>query len=202
MNELRTALAQWPILPIIRRGTAGSALDTSRVLAEEGWPCVEVALTTPGAIEVIQTLRKEWPSLIVGAGTVLAVDLAERSIASGAQFLVAPDYSPHVGAWAHSQGIAYLPGVMTPTEVAQAVSSGFTVLKLFPAAHLGVNYMKAIGKVFPSVQFVATGGIGPKDARIWLDAGALAVGMGGSLTDGAIEDTRERAAFAKRELGA
>lgn len=192
------ALGELPILPIIRQSSAERALQIANVFVDAGWPILEVALTTPGAIEVIRRLRRERPAVVVGAGTVLTVDMARDAVAADASFLVAPNWSEAVATWTRDQVVPYLPGVMTPSDVANAVQGGFTVLKLFPAVNLGIEYLRAIAKVFPNVQFVPTGGIGIADVKAWLSGGAIAAGVGGAFTDGTLEEIRRRAVQALR----
>ena len=91
------------------------------------------------------------------------------------------------------QGILYIPGVLTPTDILSAVNKGFQTLKLFPASAFDLEYMKSLKGPFPEVEFIPTGGISKRNAKDWLEAGAIAVGAGGSLVSGKPEEIEKEA---------
>lgn len=185
-----------PILPIVRRDRTEDAITACHILVETGFSYLEIAMTTPGTLDILQELRATYPDVLLGAGTILNVEMADQAYRAGAQFLVAPDFSREVSIWARRQDVAYIPGVMTPAEISGALRSHRTLLKLFPAGELGVSYLKAMKKVFPGVQFMPTGGIAPQDVSSWLEAGAEVVGVGGALTEGTADDIRGQATTA------
>lgn len=170
-----------PVIAIIRgredEGEYGFVLDW---LVESGVELVEVTTNTPN-----------WPTVVaeahecgfseVGVGTVLTVSHVEQAAACGASFTVAPGLDSAVVEACQESGLAHLPGVMTPSEIQQAKALGLSVLKLFPAGSLGVDYLKSLQGPFDDVSFVPTGGVSLASAPSWLDAGAIAVGIGGAL---------------------
>ena len=170
-----------PVIAIIRgredEREHGSVLDW---LVESGVELVEVTTNTPN-----------WPTLVaraqecgfseVGVGTVLTVAHVEQASACGASFTVAPGLDPAVVKACQGSGLAHLPGVMTPSEIQQAKALDLSVLKLFPAGTLGIDYLKSLQGPFDDVSFVPTGGVSLASAPSWLDAGAIAVGIGGAL---------------------
>lgn len=167
------------VLPIIRTKASPQALRMAEILLDEGMDLLEVSFTTPGASRVIRALVER--GAYVGAGTVLDADMARAAVDAGAKFLVAPNFSPLVWGLARDRGIDYIPGTATPTEIANAIASGIEFVKFFPAAPLGLAYLRAVQEVFPQTQFLPTGGITVDNARDWFASGALAVGIGGGL---------------------
>ena len=172
-------LCQEGVLPIIRAANPQEALTLGQRVQEVGFGLVEVSWTTPGAASVVRQLAHAREG--VGGGTILSAAMAEAAIVAGCQYLVAPNFSPEVWRVAQNRQIPYLPGVMTPSEVAVALDAGLTYLKLFPASFGGVAHLKALCAVFPKAKFVPTGGIVFADRVQWLTAGAVAVGIGSGI---------------------
>jgi 2-dehydro-3-deoxyphosphogluconate aldolase / (4S)-4-hydroxy-2-oxoglutarate aldolase len=124
---------------------------------------------------------------------VLDEPSAVAAIAAGARFLVSPGVVPDVVRAGNRHGVPALPGAASVTEVVAAMEAGAEMVKLFPAGPLGIGTLEALRPVLPQVPFVLAGGIGAGTARAWLDAGAVAVGVGGSLTRGDGAGIAERA---------
>jgi 2-dehydro-3-deoxyphosphogluconate aldolase/(4S)-4-hydroxy-2-oxoglutarate aldolase len=176
--DLTELLRTQRLLAIVRGSDTAAALDTVRTLAEHGVHAIEVSLTTPGATEVISRARAViGPETVLGAGTVLTVEDAERAVAAGADFLV----TPGTGADLRSAGVPLLLGALTPTEVTASLARGASAIKLFPASLGGPAYLRALRDPLPAVPFVPVGGIDAELAREYLAAGALAVGIGSPL---------------------
>jgi 2-dehydro-3-deoxyphosphogluconate aldolase / (4S)-4-hydroxy-2-oxoglutarate aldolase len=194
------ALAERRCMGIIRAGSADEAISAGRALADGGVTIVEVAFTTPDAQAAIEALRSACPSATIGAGTVLDAAAAFAAVRAGAQFLVSPLVADDVLRTGHRYGVAVFPGAATPTEINSAMELGADAVKLFPAASLGIGYMRAVAAALPQVPFIPTGGITADDAQQWLDAGALAVGVGGHLTRGDPAGIEERARELVRRL--
>lgn len=176
---LSSSLAVERLVAVIWTSDADAAVRRGREVYDVGAGVIEVAWTTPNATDAIRELTHlpVW----VGAGTITTRPEAEEAIGSGAQFLVAPNFSIEVANTARAHGVPYIPGVFTPIEVASAITAGCSVLKLFPAASGGVVHLKALKEPFPRVQWVPTGGITWDTVGDWLQAGALAIGMGSAL---------------------
>jgi 2-dehydro-3-deoxyphosphogluconate aldolase / (4S)-4-hydroxy-2-oxoglutarate aldolase len=178
---------------ILRAASAADAVAAGRALVAGGLTVIEVAFTTPDAPAAIAELRSACPAALVGAGTVLDAAAAFAAVRAGAQFLVSPLVSSDVLQAGHRYGVAVLPGAATPTEINTAMELGADAVKLFPASSLGVGFLRSVAAAMPQVPFIPTGGIGAADARDWLAAGAVAVGIGGDLTRGDPAGIEERA---------
>jgi 2-dehydro-3-deoxyphosphogluconate aldolase / (4S)-4-hydroxy-2-oxoglutarate aldolase len=185
-ETLRATLAPAPVVAILRARTATHFVAGAQALAEAGVRAVEVTLTTDGALDALRELRAARPGLLAGVGTVITPEEAAAAVEAGAQFLVAPCVRADTLAAATRLGVPMLPGAFTPTEVVAAVEHGAALVKLFPAT-LGPAYLKALRGPLPQVGFVPTGGIGTDAIRPFLDAGAVAVGLGSPLTGDSLE---------------
>ncbi|WP_030452545.1 bifunctional 4-hydroxy-2-oxoglutarate aldolase/2-dehydro-3-deoxy-phosphogluconate aldolase [Herbidospora cretacea] len=174
-------LREHRLLAIVRGPDREAALNTVLTLAEEGVRLTEVSLVTAGALEVIRDARSALgPGAHLGAGTVVTADDARRAAEAGASFLVTPAVSEAVGAGA-ALGLPVLAGALTPTEVVAASAAGAAAIKLFPASLGGVRHLRALRDPFPDIPFVPVGGVGPAEAVDYLEAGAVAVGVGSPL---------------------
>lgn len=162
MSSILDRLAKLRIVPIVVMDKAEHAAAFGEVLAAGGLPVAEVTFRTPAAEQSVRTLAKRG-DLLVGAGTILTTDQADRAIDAGAQFLVSPGTNPKVVEHAVMRGIPILPGVATPSEIELAISAGAAALKFFPAETMGgVATLKAFAGPYPDVRFVPTGGITPE----------------------------------------
>jgi 2-dehydro-3-deoxyphosphogluconate aldolase/(4S)-4-hydroxy-2-oxoglutarate aldolase len=147
-----------------------------------GIPIIEITLTVPGAVEVINSLTNRFPDMTVGAGTVLDNDLARRCVDAGARFLTSPGYVPEVVDYAKQMNVAVLPGALTPTEIIAAWKAGADFVKIFPTGHVGgVQYIRALKVPLPQIPLIATGGVNQLTASEFILAGAAAIGVGGEL---------------------
>jgi 2-dehydro-3-deoxyphosphogluconate aldolase/(4S)-4-hydroxy-2-oxoglutarate aldolase len=183
--EVAARIAAERVVAVIRSSSNEEAISVGRALAEGGISVLEVALTTPGGVDAIRALAAELGDrCLVGAGTVLDQGMATAAIRAGAQFMVSPNVALPVIRTGGRYGVPTLPGASTTTEVIAALEAGADMVKLFPASALGLDYLKAMLPVLPNVALVPTGGISAATARQWLEAGAVAVGVGGSLTKG------------------
>lgn len=179
-SQLIQLLGTSRILPVIRAASADLAFGRATTIIEAGLSLLEIAWTTPNAAQVLKTLR-DRPDLTVGAGTILNEDMAHEAVDAGAQFLLAPNLSHQVAEVSRRSRVPYLPGVLTADEVARALDEALTLLKLFPATTGGVSHMRALHEPFPGIRWVPTGGISWETADEWIQAGAVAVGMGSAL---------------------
>ena len=180
--EVTARIAARRVIAIVRAGDPDVAVAAGDALVEAGIDVLEVALTTPDGLDAIRTLARRHPDALVGAGTVLDAASARLATLAGARFLVAPSLSLDVIAAGHRYGAAVLPGVRTPTEIVAALEAGADLLKLFPADDLGPDHLRALRAPLPQAPLVPTGGIDQDNARAWLDAGAVALGVGSWLT--------------------
>jgi len=141
----------------------------ARALSQGGLACAEVTFRTAAAEESIRRINGEFPNILLGAGTVLKVDQAEKAINAGARFVVAPGFNPRIVDYCQSRGTAVFPGICTPTEIEAAMEAGLTNLKFFPAEPIGgLDYLKAISAPYSQVRFIPTGGISLENVRTYL----------------------------------
>ena len=175
------------MIMVLRAPDPETALTAARVAIEAGVRIVEVTFTVPGAADVIAELARSSAAdgTLIGAGTVRTQEQADLALSRGARFVVSPGLDEQVVAWVAGQGALALPGILTPSEALRALAAGAQALKLFPASAVGPGYIGALLGPMPEVEIVPSGGVGPANARQWLDAGAVAVGMGGALSPSA-----------------
>jgi len=173
------------VVPVIRTRTLECARRAVEALHAGGITVFEITLTVPNALGLIQSLTREYRgNALVGAGTVLSTEDAERCIEAGAQFIVCPGSDPAIVALARAQGRAVMPGALTPTEVLGAWNSGAHMVKLFPCSALGgPAYLQALRGPFPHIKLMPTGGVDATTAAAYIRAGARALGVGGKLVD-------------------
>lgn len=181
MSDFLAELSSARVMAIIRGRERAGAIEAAVALFEEGVRFVEVALTTPGALEAIEAIRDRMPEgASIGAGTVLTAGDVADAKAAGAQFVVTPAVVDSV-AEAVRHGLPVAAGAMTPTEVFTAWTRGASVVKLFPASSGGPAYLKAVRDPFPDIPFLAVGGVGLDELPSYLRVGAVGVGVGGPL---------------------
>jgi 2-dehydro-3-deoxyphosphogluconate aldolase / (4S)-4-hydroxy-2-oxoglutarate aldolase len=167
-------------------------LKIAASLEEGGIDVLEVTLNSEGALEKIAALRAHAKDkMIVGAGTVRAVQDVDAALEAGAQFLVSPNFDPRVVERAQGAGLLHLPGVFTATEAQNAFVMGCSLVKLFPADAAGPGYLKALRAPLDDIGFIPTGGIDESNLTDYLQAGAVAVGLGGSLVKSPDQDLAE-----------
>jgi 2-dehydro-3-deoxyphosphogluconate aldolase/(4S)-4-hydroxy-2-oxoglutarate aldolase len=162
MNQELTQIEAMRLLPIVVVDKAEHASMLGEVLASGGLPLVEVTFRTPAAESAVRTLAQRR-DLLVGAGTILTIEQADRAIGAGAKFLVAPGTNPKVIEHALKRRVPIVPGVATPSEIELATSLGAEVLKFFPAETMGgLAALKAFAGPYPDARFIPTGGITPE----------------------------------------
>jgi 2-dehydro-3-deoxyphosphogluconate aldolase/(4S)-4-hydroxy-2-oxoglutarate aldolase len=171
----------------ILRGPDPSEVERlARILVEGGIRCLEVTLTTPRALDLIGRLRADLAaSVTIGAGTVITGAQAHEAVNAGAQFLVSPSTDVEVIGIGLASGTPCYPGAWTPTEIVEAWRAGACAVKLFPAATGGPAHLRQVRQPLPDIPLIAVGGVDPDNAREYLRAGAVAVGIGTGLTGGA-----------------
>lgn len=181
-DEVRELIKRIGILPSVRVTSRDLASFAAETLYSSGIPIVEITMTTPGALEVIDDLASRHTDLAIGAGTVLDEEMARRCIDAGARFLTSPGFIPEVVAYAKRMEVATLPGALTPTEVIAAWKAGSDFVKIFPTGHVGgVQYVRALKIPLPQIQLIASGGVNQLTATDFIIAGATAIGVGGEL---------------------
>lgn len=178
------AIEQSAIVAVIRLKEPEKLRATIDALAEGGVRALEVTMSVPGAIDLIGQLAPSMPpEFLLGAGTVLDRETAQRAIAAGAQFIVSPVFRREVLAACHDLDVAMMPGCFSPTEILEAWDAGADIVKVFPATALGPGFVKDMRGPLPHVKLMPTGGVTLDNAGEWIKAGAVAVGVGTALVD-------------------
>jgi 2-dehydro-3-deoxyphosphogluconate aldolase/(4S)-4-hydroxy-2-oxoglutarate aldolase len=181
-EEIRARIEEVGIFPAVRVASPDLALFAAESVFEAGIPIVEITMTVPSAINVIAQLARTYPGLIVGAGTVLDADTAQRCLDAGARFLTSPGLVPEVVEFALKKNTVIIPGALTPSEVIAAWKAGVDFVKIFPCAPVGgEKYIRALKVPLPQVPLIASGGVNQMTAADFVLAGASAIGIGAEL---------------------
>jgi 2-dehydro-3-deoxyphosphogluconate aldolase/(4S)-4-hydroxy-2-oxoglutarate aldolase len=182
-QKVRERIIEIGIVPVVRASSPAEACLAADAVRQGGIPIVEITMTVPGAVDVIRELVKNCGSdVLVGAGTVLNAEAARRCIDAGAQFLVSPGLNLETVTFAAREGKLIMAGALTPTEVMAAWDAGADIIKVFPCGQVGgAKYIKALKGPFPQIPFIPTGGVNLNTAAEFLEAGCVALGIGGEL---------------------
>lgn len=184
---------------IVRLREAAPLLAVAEALVQGGLVALEFTLTTAGALEAIAECRQRFgDDVLVGAGTVLSAEEAARCLDAGAQFVVSPGIDQDVIVTTRRGGALALPGAMTPTEILTAWRAGADIVKVFPARSLGPRYIADVLAPLPDLPLMPTGGVDESNAAAYLQAGAVAVAVGGKLIDAAAVARQDWAALTQR----
>ncbi|WP_215224012.1 bifunctional 4-hydroxy-2-oxoglutarate aldolase/2-dehydro-3-deoxy-phosphogluconate aldolase [Echinicola shivajiensis] len=181
-EAIRDIILKEKLIAIVRTKAQKDVPTIVEGLVAGGIRVLEITSNTPGFDLLIKENRKQYPDVLIGAGTVTNASIAEKAIKAGAQFLVSPNTQAELVNIAHDNHIPIIMGALTPTEIGDAVDLGADIVKLFPASNFGSSYLKAIRGPFDEAKFFAVGGIDLYNMCEWLDAGALGLGLGSVLT--------------------
>lgn len=167
---------------VVRLNKDKNISGLAEALLSGGLPIIEITLTTPNAINIIEKISTKYSGeIIVGVGSVLNNQMAEEAITAGAKYLVSPVMKPELIKIAHKNDIPVLIGAFSPTEIQTAWEHGADIIKVFPANILGMKYFKSVLAPMPHLKLIPTGGVNLNNAGEWLQAGAFAVGVGSAL---------------------
>jgi 2-dehydro-3-deoxyphosphogluconate aldolase/(4S)-4-hydroxy-2-oxoglutarate aldolase len=181
-ETVRRRILEVGIIPSVRVSSADDARFAAEIVAHAGIPIVEITMTVPGALEVVNELTRLLPDVVVGAGTILDMKTARRCVDAGARFVTSPGLDLEIVELARKEDILAIPGALTPTEVTVAWRASADFIKVFPCAQLGgASYIHALRAPFPDVLFVAAGGVNQQTAAEFITAGASAIGVGAEL---------------------
>jgi 2-dehydro-3-deoxyphosphogluconate aldolase/(4S)-4-hydroxy-2-oxoglutarate aldolase len=182
--EVLNHIAEVGLVPVIRAETKDEAIRVIDAIEAGGIPLLEITMTVPGALSIIEAVRKREKSAVVGAGTVLDAETARACILAGAQFIVSPALNVGTIEMCRRYSIATLAGALTPTEVVNAWAAGADVVKIFPCGAVGgPSYIKALKAPFPQIALMPTGGVSLQTAADFIKAGSFALGVGSDLID-------------------
>lgn len=181
-EQVRARIEELGIIPAIRVSSAEDARFAAEAVYRAGLPIAEITMTIPGAIDLIAGLVRDFPEMVVGAGTVLDLDTARRCLNAGASFLTSTGLELSVVELAGKANAVTLPGALTPTEIIAAWKAGADFVKVFPCAQLGGDsYIRALKAALPQIRLVAAGGVQQQTAAHYITAGASAIGVGKEL---------------------
>ena len=168
------------VVPVVVLNDVKDAEPLADALVKGGLPCAEVTFRTDAAEESIRIMAQKYPDMLVGAGTVLTIEQVNRAVAAGAKFIVSPGFDPEVVDYCIEKQIPIFPGIITPSEAAQAVKRGLKVVKFFPAKQYGgLPAIKALAAPFPSMRFMPTGGVNQENIQEFLSFDKI-IAVGGS----------------------
>ncbi len=169
MLDVMQQVALRKVVPVVKLDRVEDAKPLAEALCEGGLPVAEVTFRTDAAEESIRIMRKNFPDMLVGAGTVVNLEQAKRALDAGATFIVSPGFSTKVTEFAIDNQIPVFPGTCTPTEVMLAMEYGLKVVKFFPAKQYGgLDTIKALAAPFPTMKFMPTGGINAGNIKEFL----------------------------------
>lgn len=169
MNDILRQIGSIGIVPVVVLNNAADAVPLAESLVSGGLPCAEVTFRTDAAEESIRAIAKNFPQMLVGAGTVLTTEQVDRALDAGAKFIVSPGLNPKVVEHCMKKGVPITPGIMTPTELEVALGFGLDVVKFFPAENAGgLKMIKAMSAPYTMMRFMPTGGITAANVREYL----------------------------------
>lgn len=178
---LKERFNETPVIGILRGYPMEVMEDLIPVYMESGFHTLEVTMNSPDAAKMISFIANKYPDLNIGAGTVTNMDDQKRAIGAGAQFIVMPIIDESVISSCVQNNIPVFPGAFTPTEIYRAWHLGASAVKVFPASQLGVTYIKEVLAPLNDIKLLPTGGVSADNIGGYFRAGAVGVGMGGSL---------------------
>lgn len=184
MSTAFEQLKQERIIAILRHVPDEQADGLIAALDRAGVVFVEATLNSAGALGMISRWREQYGDRMrIGAGTVLDVNMAKEAVSAGAEYLIAPNLDEAVVNYAREQSIDVYPGAMTPSEIVRAWNAGATAVKIFPMASMGLAYLREIRAPLSHIPMIATGGVRLDNIHQFIQAGATAVGLGGSIVN-------------------
>ncbi len=179
---LRT-MVESGVVAVIRTKSTEQLLKVARAIREGGVKCIEVAMTTPDALGVIEDVTAEVEDVLIGAGTVLDPETARSAILAGAEYLVSPTLDYEMVEMVERYGKVVAPGTFTPTEIMNAWEAGADIVKVFPASRLGPKFISDVKSPLPQVSLMPTGGVNQNNAADFVEAGADVICAGSALID-------------------
>jgi len=183
-QDVISKIAEVGVLPVIRAQSADEAIQVVEAIREGGVTVLEITMTVPGAIGVMEKLAARFSDVLIGAGTVLDAETARACMLAGARFVVSPSLNLGTIEICKRYSVAVMPGALTPTEVVTAWEAGADVVKVFPCGALGgASYLKSLKAPLPQIELIPTGGVSTKTGADFIQAGALALGVGADLVD-------------------
>jgi 2-dehydro-3-deoxyphosphogluconate aldolase/(4S)-4-hydroxy-2-oxoglutarate aldolase len=195
MSAVLDRIREVGLVPVVRATSADEAIAAVEAIREGGIPILEITLTVPGAVEIINKLTKRLgDQALIGAGTVLDPGTAQACVDAGAKFIVSPALDIPTIERCRKLGVPMCAGALTPTEILAAWRAGADVVKVFPANAVGgASYLKSIKAPLPQIELLPTGGVSLTTAAEFIKAGAIALGVGADLCRGTAAEITDKA---------
>jgi len=192
-QSILKTLKETGVVAIIRAEKSDDLIDVAKALNEGGVRCVEITMTVPDAIGVIEKASRELEGegIVIGVGTVIDVATAQAAIQAGAGYVVSPVLKQEIIAHCNKEDVPVMPGAMTPTEILAAWEYGADIVKVFPAGVGGPGFFKALKGPLPQIEIMPTGGVNIETTPAFIKAGACAVGVGGELASNSLIAARD-----------
>ncbi len=171
------------LVAVVRTSTREGIIEAARALKAGGVTCMEITMTIPDGVSVIEQLDREMPEVLLGAGTVMTPQMANDCAMAGAEFIVSPVFNIEVVSRTRELGKVAIPGALTPTEVVFAWNNGADLVKIFPIARMGPKYISDLKAPLPEIPLMPTGGINAENIADYIHAGADVVCAGSWLVD-------------------
>lgn len=189
VNEIK----KYKIVPVVVLNKLEDTLPNVGALVRGGLPVAEITFRTACAKEAIKLAVKEFPNALIGAGTVINKEQCLEALDAGAKFIVSPGLSKAVAETCKEKGVPYIPGVVTPTEIMEALELGLTTLKFFPASNFGgLKTIKALCAAFPNIQIMPTGGVNEENILEFLAFDKIIACGGSWMMKGTPEEIEEK----------
>lgn len=208
-RAITDAIIDCGVVAVIRTDDPEQVMRAVEAIRKGGITAIEITMTTPGALDLIETVSHRMADddeVLIGVGSVLDAETVSRAVAAGARYAVSPVFKAEVVEAAHQRGIPALPGALTPTEIQRAHEAGADIVKVFPASTVGASYCRAVLAPLPHLKLMPTGGVTAANAGDWLQAGASAVAAGSALLEkealasGSFERITENAQALRRSI--
>ena len=195
--SLLNQIKQHKIVPVVVLKELDETIPTLKALCDGGLPIAEITFRTACAADAIRLGCEKFPDMLIGAGTVINAEQANRAIDCGAKFIVGPGFAAEVAEVCRARGVLYLPGCVTPTEIITAISYGLEIVKFFPCSNFGgLGTLKALAAAFPAMHFMPTGGISEDNVLEYLAFDKIIACGGSWMMKGSPEEIREKTARA------
>ena len=183
-QEIVNSLIEAAAIAVVRLSDPTKLIKVSEAIYEGGVSAIEITMTVPNAIKMIEEASKVIGSyMMIGVGSVLDRETAQKAIDAGAKYVVSPIFKKEIIEISHKNNIPAMPGAFTPTEIQTAFEAGADIIKVFPADVVGMTFFKGVLAPMPHLKLMPTGGVSLTNAGDWLKSGACAVGVGTALLD-------------------
>lgn len=184
-SEVIRKITEIGVVPVVRANSADEAMQAIDAIKAGGVPILEITMTVPGAVKVIEQVADKFGNdVVLGAGTVLDPETARACILAGATFVVSPALNLATIELCQRYSVPVCPGALTPTEVVTAWQAGADFVKVFPCSAMGgASYIKGLKAPLPQIELIPTGGVNLNTAADFIKAGSSALGIGADLVD-------------------